>query len=445
VSTWSLLRLGLREFSAGMAAVLILGVLNRVMKVELGISLLAVAVILASYNLAAPIALAIGHRSDTHPIMGRRRTPYIIGGAAVTGVTVAAAPHVAGRLANGLDPGSVILALALFVVMGIGMYGAGTVFFALIADLAPPPERGHAASIVYFELMAGILAGVALTASVVDTQADGLTTLFALAGLLIVALTTIAVWGQEDRVDPEALSRPEEAVPFRVAFGSIAQMSQARLFFGFMVATTLFLFLQQAVLEPYGGDVLGLDVRQTASFNAVMTIGILIGMVWAGKSTAQQLGHKRVASFGLVAAALGFGWLALAANAGSQPPSWLSIFVIGLASGMFNVSVLALMMGMADARRTALFMGAWTMAHALADGLATAGGGVVYDIASRFVSSEGAAYGLVFGVEAVGLLACLPMLRAIDPERFAAQAAAYEPPPRVEDVARQPARDTVSV
>jgi BCD family chlorophyll transporter-like MFS transporter len=428
VSTWSLLRLGLREFSAGMASVLILGVLNRVMKVELGISLLAVAVILASYNLAAPIALAIGHRSDTHPIRGRRRTPYIIGGAIVTGLTVAAAPHVAGRLAHGLNAGSVLLAIALFVVMGIGMYGSGTVFFALIADLAPPPERGHAASIVYFELMAGILAGVALTTAVVDNQAGGLTTLFALAGLLIVALTTIAVWGQEDRVDPDAVARPEDAVPFRVAIGSIAKMSQARLFFGFMGATTLFLFLQQAVLEPYGGDVLGLDVRQTSSFNAVMTIGILIGMVWAGKNKAQQLGHKRVAMWGLLLSVVGFAWLALAANAGSQPPSWLSIFVIGLASGTFNVSVLALMMSMADARRTALFMGAWTVAHSLADGLATAGGGVIHDLASRVVSRDATAYALVFAVEAIGMLACLPMLRAIDPERFAAEAAAYEPP-----------------
>lgn len=428
LSTWSLLRLGLREFSAGMASVLILGVLNRVMKVELGISLLAVAVILASYNLAAPIALAIGHRSDTHPIRGRRRTPYIIGGAIVTGLTVAAAPHVAGRLASGLDAVSVLLALALFIVMGIGMYGAGTVFFALIADLAPPPERGHAASIVYFELMAGILAGVALTASVVGKQADGLSTLFALAGLLIVALTVLAVWGQEDRIDPDAIARPEDAVPFREAMGSIAKMSQARLFFAFMVATTLFLFLQQAVLEPYGGDVLGLDVRQTASFNAVMTIGILIGMVWAGKSKAQQLGHKRVATWGLLLSVFGFSWLALAANAGSQPPSWLSIFVIGLASGLFNVSVLALMMGMADGRRTALFMGAWTVAHSLADGMATAGGGIIHDLASRVVSHQGTAYALVFAIEALGMLACLPMLRAIDPERFAAEAAESEPP-----------------
>jgi len=102
VSTWTKLRLGLRELAAGMSSVLALGVLNRVMKVELGITLVAVAALLASYNLAAPVALAIGHRSDRVPVLGRHRSPYIIGGACVSALALAVAPHVADRLAGGL-------------------------------------------------------------------------------------------------------------------------------------------------------------------------------------------------------------------------------------------------------------------------------------------------------------------------------------------------------
>jgi MFS transporter, BCD family, chlorophyll transporter len=419
VSTWKLLRLGLRELAAGMGSVLILGVLNRVMKVELGISLVAVATILASYNLAAPVALAIGHRSDTHPIRGRRRTPYILAGAVLTAATVASAPHVAGRLAGGLDPAGVGLAVALFVAMGVGMYGSGAVFFALLADIAPAGERAHAASIVYTQLLAGILIGVGITAAVVDGDGGGLGTLFGVVAVLILVLNVVAVWGQEPSRPHES---PDQPGSLREAVAGIAAIPQARRFFVFMVASTVFLFLQQAVLEPFGGEVLGLDVRQTAAFNAVLTAGTLIGMVSAGRGRVDLLGHRRAALWSLLAVAAGFGALALAAAAEGQPPIWLTLFFIGVMSGVFNVSVLALMMNMADEPRTALFMGAWTLAHALAQGLATAGGGVVHDVALRTIGGDANAYAMVFAVEAAGLVACIPLLRTIRPERFAAQA-----------------------
>jgi BCD family chlorophyll transporter-like MFS transporter len=426
VSTWRLLRLGLREFAAGMASVLLLGVLNRVMKVELGISLAVVAAVLASYNLAAPFALAIGHRSDTRPIFGRRRIPYILGGTAVSALAVATAPHAAGLLVGGLSPMAVVVAVLLFVAMGVGMYGSGTVFFALLADITSESERGHAASIVYLELMGGILAGVALTSVVLDNGIGGLGTLFAIAGLLVFALTSIAVWGQER--DTIVVPATGPRVTFAQTLKSVAAIRQARIFFGFMVAATVFLFLQQAVLEPFGGDVLGLSVRATSAFNAVQTIGVLVGMVLAGRAMADRAGHKRMAAAGLVAAAVAFAALAAAALAESVPASWMAILGVGLATGLINVATLALMMGMADAKRVALFMGAWTVAHAIADGVATAGGGAVFDVARRFAGSDTGAYATVFVVEAIGLALCLPLLRRVDPGRFAQEAAGTPDP-----------------
>ncbi|HVL80557.1 MAG TPA: MFS transporter [Actinomycetota bacterium] len=428
VSTWTLMRLGLREFAAGMSAVLILGVLNRVMKVELGISLLVVAAVLASYNLAAPIALPIGHMSDHRPILGRRRGPYIVGGACLAGFAVALAPYVGDMLQRGITPFSVLVGVLLFTVMGVGMYGAGSVYFALLADMVPPAERGHAASIVYFELMAGIFAGVALTGSVLDDDASGIKTLFALAGVLIVAFTSVAVWGQERKALERGPYEPDPAghVRFRDAVGSIARMSQARRFFVFMIAATLFLFLQQAVLEPFGGEVLGLNVRQTSAFNGMMTAGILLGMWIGGRPVAERWGYMRLARIGLVGSVFSFAFLTFAAATASAPPSWISIFGIGVAMGLFNVAALALMMGMADAKRTALFMGAWTMAHSLADGAAVAGGGLIFEVAHRVLDSVPGGYATVFAIEAVGLACCIPLLSGIDPRRFAQEAGLEE-------------------
>jgi MFS transporter, BCD family, chlorophyll transporter len=428
LSKWTLLRLGLRELSAGMASVLILGVLSRVLKVELGISLGVVTAILASVNLAAPLALAIGHRSDHRPIFGRRRTPYIVAGAIVTGLAVAAAPHVASRLAGGINVFDVLLSLALFAAMGIGMYGAGTVFFALIADKCQPAERGHAASVVYLELMVGVLLGVALTGVLLKPNAGNVGTLFGVAGLLVVALSVIAVWGQDKKVAPgeHAVEPAQQAErpSLKVSMREIANIPMARLFFLFMVLSTLFLFLERAVLQPFGGEVFHMTPRATGGLDAILTIGTIAGMTVAGRPFAEQLGHRRVAIWGVGGSALAFGALAAAAATRAVPPVWLSLMVLGFMSGLFNVASLALMMGMADRRRTALFMGLWTLAHALADGAATAGGGSLFEIARRIFGTVHGGYATVFAVEAIGLAMCIPLLRRIDPTKFMALAAA---------------------
>lgn len=118
-----------------------------------------------------------------------------------------------------------------------------------------------------------------------------------------------------------------------------------------------------------------------------------------------------------------FAALATAALTGSVEAGWLRVLLAGLTTGLFNVAVLALMMAMSVPERVALFMGAWTVSHALADGIATAGGGILHDLALRVTSTE-TAYASVFATAAVGLAACVPLLRRIDVDAFAKDVAA---------------------
>ena len=110
-------------------------------------------------------------------------------------------------------------------------------------------------------------------------------------------------------------------------------------------------------------------------------------------------GHKRTATAGLVGSAVAFTALAAAALVGSVEASWLGVLLVGFTTGLFNVAVLALMPTMSVPERVALFMGAWTVSHALADGIATAGGGVLHDLVLRVASTE-VAYASVFALEA---------------------------------------------
>ncbi len=73
-----LLRLSLFQVTVGMAAVLMIGTLNRVMIVELGVPSWIVALMLALPLLSAPLRTLVGFRSDHHrSVLGWRRVPFL--------------------------------------------------------------------------------------------------------------------------------------------------------------------------------------------------------------------------------------------------------------------------------------------------------------------------------------------------------------------------------
>jgi MFS transporter, BCD family, chlorophyll transporter len=405
-SVWSLARFGLREFAAGMLSVLTLGVLNRVMKVELGIPLALVAVVLAAYNLSAPLAIWIGARSDR----SARRAPYILGGALLTAIAAFAAPFVAWQL----DPPTVAtaaLAIGLFAAMGAGMYGSGAVYFALLAECVAE-HRERAIAVVYSMLMAGILAGVGLSAYVMpDYTPRALVSLHGIVAIAIVALTWWAVRGAE-----RSAKRPATTAPMQ--FRTLLTTPGSKGFFVFMVAITFFAFLQQALLEPFGGDVFGMSVGRTTAFNAVQISALLVGMALAVRSISPRVGKKRTTAIGVIIAAGGAAFLAISGTRGSEVLLYAGILALGFGMGVLNVGSLSLMLDMTTGVAAGLSMGLWTVAHALADGAATAGGGVLHTVAVGVLGSDAPAYSAVFAIQCVGLVAVIGLLPGIDPDRF---------------------------
>ena len=74
----SLLRLSLFQVSVGIATVLLVGTLNRVMIVELGVVASLVATMVAIPILLAPLRAVLGFKSDNHKsLIGWKRMPYI--------------------------------------------------------------------------------------------------------------------------------------------------------------------------------------------------------------------------------------------------------------------------------------------------------------------------------------------------------------------------------
>jgi BCD family chlorophyll transporter-like MFS transporter len=225
-------------------------------------------------------------------------------------------------------------------------------------------------------------------------------------------MSSAAVWGHEKRLTDEearaleAVHRPKLGESLR----AIAAERPARLYFIFMIASMLFLFLQEAILSSFGGQAFHLSLSASANMQAMVTIGTIAGMVIAGRPIAEQIGQRRIAMIGLVGMGVSLAMLAFASAANAQPPVWLVLPLFGFTQGLFTVSTFALMMALSDPRRTALFMGAWTVARALAVGTADATSGGIFELGRSVFHSASRGYATVFAIEGIGLALCVPLL-----------------------------------
>jgi BCD family chlorophyll transporter-like MFS transporter len=140
-----LLRLALFQVSVGMAVVLVIGTLNRVMIVELGVSAWLVAVMISLPLMFAPARAVIGFRSDTHrSALGMRRVPFLWFGTLLQFGGFAIMPFslliLAGDNHSPVVIGEIAGALA-FLLVGAGLHTVQTVGLALATDLAPKEKH----------------------------------------------------------------------------------------------------------------------------------------------------------------------------------------------------------------------------------------------------------------------------------------------------------------
>ncbi len=268
-----LLRLSLFQASVGMALVLLVGTLNRVMIVELGVPAALVAVMVALPVLYAPLRALIGYRSDTHrSALGWRRVPFLwmgtmlqFGGLAVMpfallvlsgGGQAAQWPAWVGWLGAGLA----------FLLVGAGLHTVQTAGLALATDLAPPDSRPRVVGLMYVMLLAGtVVSALVFGAFLRDFSPARLVQVIQAAAVLTLLLNTIALWKlwkQETR-RPAHRFPPAEAPGFAQAWRSFAQGegAQRRLL---AIGLGSFAFgMQDVLIEPYGGQVLGMGVGAT--------------------------------------------------------------------------------------------------------------------------------------------------------------------------------------
>ena len=384
-----LLRLSLFQVSVGMGSAMLVGTLNRVMIVELGMAAWVVSVMVALPLVAAPFRTFIGYRSDVHrSALGWRRVPYLWMGTFMQFAGLAVMPFallvLTGEGQLGLAWVGYSAAALSFLLVGAGIQTTQTAGLALATDLAEESARPRVVALLYVLLLLGMVGGgILFSALLADFSGTRLIQVVQAVAGLSAALNLIATWKQEAR-NPARRAELEQSppLPFRVLWAQFIQKTRARRFLWTVGLGTAAFNMQEIVLEPYGGEILKLSVSQTSSLTALLAGGSLLAFALASRSLARGNDPFRIAALGILLGLPGFSAVIFAAPLES---AWLfraGTVLVGFGGGLFAVSTLTAAMGMDDGRHVGFALGAWGAVQATAAGVAVGLGGAIRDLVS---------------------------------------------------------------
>ncbi|RVT40214.1 BCD family MFS transporter [Sphingobium algorifonticola] len=421
-----LLRLSLFQVSVGMAAVLLTGTLNRVMIVELGMSASLVALMVSLPLVFAPLRALIGFKSDHHSSkLGWKRVPYIWFGSLLQFGGFAILPF-ALLVMTGEGHGPAVFghagAALAFLMVGAGMHTTQTAGLALATDIASADTRPRVVALLYVMLLIGVMLSALVIGQLLnDFTPTRLVQIIQGAALLTVVLNMVALWKQEAR--SRAATAEQDNRP---SFGEvwhlfITQPRTKRLLCAVGLGAAAF-SMQDVLLEPYGGQILGLSVGATTSLTGLWAMGMLGGFALAAQKLSARRDPHRLASIGARFGVAAFLLIILAAPMQSGAVLAIGGLLIGFGNGMFSVGTLTAAMAVSDEGRNGLALGAWGAVQATCAGLAIAIGAIARDVISSAavaqsfgdaLAAPATGYAFVYVAEILLLLGTVIVLRPL--------------------------------
>jgi BCD family chlorophyll transporter-like MFS transporter len=442
VNILTMFRLGLFQMGLSMMSILTLGVLNRVMIQEIAIPATIGSLVLAIPYFIAPTRILFGQISDNKPLLGYHRTAYVWVGAGIFAIAAFLAVQIMWQL-NGANIGDTwvwttqtigwtgVLGL-VFAIYGLAICASGTAFAALLVDISEEDNRSQVVGIVWSMLMVGIIIGAIISSTIlkeltanapIETLQAAINRLFVIVPSIVFSLAIIATVGVEkkysrffNRVNP---GNREDSITLKGAWKILTASPQTGLFFTFLLVMTISLFMQDPILEPYAGQVFKMSLAESTKLNVFYGTGILISYGITGFFIVPRLGKRRTIKLGCILVA--FAALLIACSGFSANPSILksTLVLFGLATGFVTTAAVTLMLDLTIAEAAGTFIGAWGLAQSMSRGIATVIGGAILDIGRKLLPDNLVlAYGMVFGLEAVGMLISIWFLNRVNVTEF---------------------------
>jgi BCD family chlorophyll transporter-like MFS transporter len=425
---WAL-RLALPKVGVGWMFALLTIDFNRVAIFELGIAAIIVTSLLSIHYFLSPFQVITGRLADTHPVLGYRRTPYLIAGSLGASLLFILLPSVTLGMGAGTASsyGSAIL---LFILFGVFMAVIADSYHSLLAEVTTKENRSGVIALVWIVMiMSTILAAVVMNIMRPEFSPELMQRLYNLTPFIVMGCTLVGIIGIEKRMNPEQLETARAKAralapagnPLASAFRLLKENPNTRAFFAFISVAIFSIFLQENIIEVFGAEVFGMGIRETTRFQPIWGGGILIGMAVSGLvGPVFKVSRKSMVLIGCAGSALGFVALGLVAAFGQKELLTATLFGMGFFTGIFNVGALALMMEMTVEGATGMYMGLWGVAQALGQALSSLGSGALHTalIGSGILAPK-VVYSGIFFIEAAGLLLAAYILYPVSLTAFA--------------------------
>jgi len=429
-----LLRLSLFQVSVGMALVLLVGTLNRVMIVELDVPASLVGIMLALPVLAAPFRAMIGHKSDTHRCeLGWRRVPFIWKGTLLQFGGFAFMPFALLVLAGKGESASVpafvgqLSAGLAFLLVGAGVHTVQTAGLALATDLSPPDRQPQVVGLMYVMLLLGMMASALAFGVALENFTPGrLVQVIQAAAVITVLLNVIAMWKQETRNPPRGAKVMTKDPTFRESWANFCEGTHAIRRLVIVGLGTMAFGMADILLEPFGGEVLGMPVSATTKLTALLALGGLLGFSYASYALGEGRAGLayRLAQTGALIGLPSFVLVIAAIPADMVVLFVIGNFGIGFGAALFGHGTLTAAMNRAPRDQVGLALGSWGAVQATAAGVGIALSGAMRDLVQLAMNnSEGffgfpvvasgylAVYALEMILLVVTIVASLPLIR----------------------------------
>ncbi|HMR64880.1 MAG TPA: PucC family protein, partial [Anaerolineae bacterium] len=181
------------------------------------------------------------------------------------------------------------------------------------------------------------------------------------------------------------------------------------LFVVIFIATMAFA-THDVLLEPYGGQVLGMSVSATMQLTALWGVATITGVGLAAFGLWRKFPPVLLIGLGCAVGLFGFGVISYASDIALVGPFQVGVGLISLGRGLFLVGSVILVMSLTDVSHAGLFLGVWGIVQAMAQGTGTIGGGIVRDLAQYQTGSVVLGYTVVYVGSLTLLLIVLLML-----------------------------------
>lgn len=440
------LRLGLFQLSLGILGVLMLGLFNRLLIAEVGLPAAVVALAIGSQQLMGFTRVWFGNRSDRSAGGRLKRTPYIVISALAFSLLLGLAGWVVLQLARTITlPGQpfvgawVGLLMLISIALGTAISAGGTAFSALVVDLTSERERPRVLSVIWGMRLLGVLLGSAFVARLFGAACEegagpealnaGLEQLIVVGPWLLFGLALCSVLGMEHRVNErDAIAQsvsadlandPPKNVPLLQLLGRLRTIPQFGRFASVLCLFTFSMFLNDAVLEPYGAAIFGMSLCATTALNAFLALGFFVGLGVSGFLLIERIGNIRTAQLGGILAVMALILMLLSAPWQLLEGLRLAVILFGISLGICIHSSFTLMFNFVEPGKVGLLLGIWGALYAYSRGLATiSGGGLLTLFKTLNPDHIFGSYGAVFSVQIAAFLVAILLMHRLDVDGF---------------------------